>query len=204
MTQLQSSTRNSSKWRIILAAALTVGLVGAVGITTLLAVTGSDAPANAAVEERKIMLGQPAPDFTLPDQNDKPVKLSDQKGKWVVLAFYPADMTKGCTFQNRSYTEHVSEFAPKNAVVYTVSTQDTKSKQEFCSKESLKHTLLSDVGGKVAKEYGALMDNTSFANRWTYYIAPDGTVAYIDKVIKVGTAATDSLALLEKLSQEKK
>ncbi len=150
------------------------------------------------------MIGQPAPAFALPDQNDKTVKLSDYKGKWVVLAFYPADMTGGCTLQNRSYTEHIAEFAAKNAVAFTVSTQDTASKREFCSKESLKHTLLADVGGKMAKSYDALMDNTTYANRWTYYIKPDGTIAYIDKAINVGKAAPDSLALLDKLAKEGK
>ncbi|MBC7806824.1 MAG: peroxiredoxin [Akkermansiaceae bacterium] len=147
------------------------------------------------------MIGKTAPDFTLPDQNDKPVKLSAQKGKWVVLAFYPADMTGGCTMQNRSYTEHAAEFTPKNAVIYTISTQDTKSKREFCTRDGLKHTLLSDVGGAVAKQYDALMDNTTYSNRWTYYVAPDGTIAYVDKAVKVGTAAQDSLSRLDTLAK---
>ncbi len=176
--------------------------IGAVALTAAVAVTGNSVPAVAAIEEvKKTMIGKPAPDFTLPDQNDKPVKLSDQKGKWVVLAFYPADMTGGCTMQNRSYTEHAAEFAPKNAVIYTISTQDTKSKREFCTRDGLKHTLLSDVGGVVAKQYDALMEDKTYSNRWTYYIAPDGTIAYIDKAVKVGTAAQDSLARLETLTK---
>jgi peroxiredoxin Q/BCP len=176
--------------------------LGAIATITAVTLTGSNRPAIAAVEEeKKTMIGKPAPDFTLPDQNDKPVKLSAQKGKWVVLAFYPADMTSGCTLQNRSYTEYADEFAPKNAVVYTISTQDTKSKREFCTRDGLKHSLLSDVGGAVAKQYETLGEGKTYASRWTYYIAPDGTVAYVDKTIKVGTAAQDSLAQLEKLSK---
>ncbi|MBC8143409.1 MAG: peroxiredoxin [Armatimonadetes bacterium] len=176
-----------------------------IGVGTALYVASQTVtpPANAAKQE-KTMIGQPAPAFSLPDQNDKTVKLADYKGKWVVLAFYPADMTGGCTMQNRSYTEHNAEFAAKNAVAFTVSTQDSASKREFCTRDSLTHTLLSDVGGKVAKSYDALMDNTTYANRWTYYIKPDGTIAYIDKAVSVGKAATDSLALLDKLAKEDK
>lgn len=193
---------NTTKTIKILGALLLLGAAGWVGGQALLS---ANSPANAApLQETKTMTGTPAPNFSLPDQNDKPVKLSDYKGKWVVLAFYPADATPGCTFQNRSYTEHNDEFAAKNAVVFTVSTQDTASKRDFCAKESLKHTLLSDVGGKVAKSYDALMDNTTYANRWTYYIAPDGKVAYVDKTINAGKAAQDSLALLDKLEKESK
>ena len=183
--------------RIALATVIVAVTIGAVS-----AMLSSALPANAA-QETKAMIGSPAPDFALPDQNDETVQLSDQKGKWVVLAFYPADMTSGCTRQNQSYTEHNAEFAAKNAVVFTISTQDAASKREFCTRDGLKHTLLSDVGGNVAKAYNALMDNTTYANRWTYYIAPDGTVAHVDRAVSAGKAATDSLALLDKLAKEK-
>ena len=187
------------KYNLRTAALVVAGV--AVCFVGIQAVRGFALRAALAQEELKNMIGKPAPDFALPDQNDKTVKLSDLKGKWVVLAFYPADMTPGCTIQNRSYSEHNGEFAAKNAVVFTVSTQDTASKKEFCTKDGLKHTLLSDVGGKTAKSYGALMDVATFANRWTYYIAPDGTVAHIDKAIKPGTAAQDSLAHLATLAK---
>jgi len=114
--------------------------------------TAAVTTANDAADPQAL-IGKPAPAFTLPDQNDKPASLADSKGKWVVLAFYPADMTPGCTLQNRSYSADADKFAPLNAVVYTVSTQDTASKRTFCSKEGLKHTLLSDVGGKTAAAY---------------------------------------------------
>ena len=198
MSQNEIRKPNARNAGAVIVAAL---MLGTVAVGTTFALMGTDTPANAALEEKKNMVGKPAPDFTLPDQNDKPVKLSAQKGKWIVLAFYPADMTGGCTMQNRSYTEHAAEFAPKNAVVYTVSTQDTKSKREFCTRDGLKHTLLSDVGGNVAKQYDALMEDKTFANRWTYYIAPDGTIAYVDKAVRVGKAAEDSLAQLDKLSK---
>lgn len=202
MPQLDNSKPNALRSGNVFIAFLALGIVGSIAVTTAFSLLGTNSPANAALEEeKKNMIGKLAPDFTLPDQNDKPVKLSAQKGKWVVLAFYPADMTGGCTMQNRSYTEHAAEFAPKNAVIYTISTQDTKSKREFCTRDGLKHTLLSDVGGVVAKQYEALMEDKTYANRWTYYIAPDGKIAFIDKAVKVGTAAQDSLAHLDRLSK---
>lgn len=163
----------------------------------------AEATAAQPADPLQDMVGKPAPAFTLPDQNDKSVSLADQKGKWVVLAFYPADMTTGCTFQNKSYSTNIGQFAPLNAVVYTVSTQDTKSKQEFCSKEGLKHTLLSDVGGKTATEYGIVTDNPRFgkvAKRVTFYISPEGKIAAVDSKIRVQNAAEDSLAMLAKLT----
>jgi peroxiredoxin len=153
--------------------------------------------ANAALNA---MIGKPAPAFMLPDQNDKNVSLSDSKGKWVVLAFYPADMTRGCTFQNKSYSDNVDKFAPLNAVVYTVSTQGTASKREFCSKEGLKNTLLSDEGGKVATSYGVFMPERKIARRVTFYIAPDGTIAAVDTKPNVQQAAPDSIAKLQELA----
>ena len=145
------------------------------------------------------LIGKNAPGFALPDQNDKPVKLSDSKGKWVVLAFYPADMTSGCTFQNRSYTAHKDDFAALNATIFTISVQDTASKRAFCSKEGLTHTLLSDVGGKTAGAFGTLMAGRGVSRRVTFYINPSGKIAAVDGAIHVQTAAEDSLALLAKL-----
>lgn len=159
------------------------------------------APADApAIDPLSGMVGKPAPAFSLPDQNDKNISLSSAKGKWVVLAFYPADMTTGCTFQNRSYTKSLDKFTPLNAVVYTVSTQDTASKRAFCSKEGLTHTLLSDVGGKVAGDYGILRGKV--ARRVTFYIAPDGSIADVDTKIDVQNAAEESIGILERLAKQ--
>ncbi len=159
-------------------------------------------PAASVPDASRALVGKTAPAFSLPDQNNKTVSLGDSKGKWTVLAFYPADGTTGCTFQNKSYSAAKNKFAPLNAVAYTVSAQDTKSKQAFCSKEGLTHTLLADSGATVASEYGIAMDAGAMgkiARRVTFYIAPDGTVADVDTKINVRTAAEDSLAKLAAL-----
>ena len=151
--------------------------------------------ADAALQ----LLGKRAPAFTLPDQNDKPVRLDAAKGKWVVLAFYPADMTRGCTLQNRAYTAAMEQIAALDALVYTLSTQDTASKRAFCQKESLGHTLLSDVGGKVAAAYRVLIAERGLARRVTFYVDPKGRVAAVDTKINPATAAEDTLATLKRL-----
>lgn len=158
-------------------------------------------PADLALE----LLGKNAPGFTLPDQSDKLVKLKDaqEAKKWVVLAFYPADMTAGCTLQNKSYSAGKDKFAPLNALVYTISTQDTKSKQKFCERDALTNTLLSDVGGKVAEAYGVLNKERGVARRVTFYINPKGKIAAVDVKIKVQSAAEDTIAMLQKLQEEK-
>ncbi|MDX1934397.1 MAG: peroxiredoxin [Capsulimonadales bacterium] len=179
-----------------LAAALSLTAIPAFAQETVSAAPVADP--DAALQT---MVGKKAPAFVLPDQNDKTVRLKDSKGKWVVLAFYPADMTPGCTFQNRSYSQNFEKFAPLNAVVYTVSTQNTGSKREFCSKESLKNVLLSDIEGKTAKAYGVLKGTV--ARRVTFYIDPAGNIAAIDTRPKVQQAAEDSIAMLEKLSAGK-
>ena len=163
------------------------------------AVVGAGAVAAALIRQAAgatALIGQVAPDFTLPDQNGKPHALHDSRGKWVVLAFYPADKSAGCTLQNHSYTVHAGEFAALNAVVYTVSTQDTASKQAFCAEQHFSHMLLSDVGGATAKAYGALMPIGGVAQRYTFYIAPDGKVAFVDTRVNPLNAAGDSLAIL--------
>ncbi len=193
------SARHLTRRAVLPAALVTLTASGALVYSSLNrpALAQQAATPSSAAEAAQALVGKPAPDFTLSDQNDKAHSLDESKGKWVVLAFYPADKTTGCTFQNKSYTQNLDKFAPLNAVVYTVSTQDTASKKEFCSSAGLKHTLLADVGGKVANQYGVL--NGKYARRYTYYIAPDGTIAGVDTKINTNQAGPDSLAMLAKL-----
>ncbi len=153
------------------------------------------------------LISKRAPDFTLLDQNEKKVALRDFKGKWLVLAFYPVDMTSGCTLQNRSYTKALESIKSIGASVITISAQDTESKRQFCAKEALTHTLLSDTDGAVIRAYRVLRDGGDpakpIAKRITIYINPDGKIAAVDTKIKPATAAEDSLAILELLGAKK-
>ena len=98
--------------------------------------------------------GTPAPDFTLPDQNGNPVRLSDFRGKTVVLYFYPKDNTPGCTRQACAFAAAYEAFRSRNAVVIGVSKDSTASHQRFAAKYDLPFVLLSDPERQAIEAYG--------------------------------------------------
>ncbi len=87
-------------------------------------------------------------------------------------------------------------------MAYTLSTQDTASKKKFCERDALTHTLLSDVGGKVAEAYG-VKNASGMAKRVTFYISPKGKIVAVDSPTKVQNAAENALAMLKKLQETK-
>ncbi len=121
-------------------------------------------------------VGTTAPDFTLNSQDGNPISLSQFNGKWVVLYFYPRDMTSGCTIEAHNFQRDQDKFTAANAVVLGVSVDDTDSHQKFCTKEGLTFKLLSDNDHKVSEEYGSLtnMGVVKFSKRHTFIIDPQG------------------------------
>ena len=103
-----------------------------------------------------LQLGKPAPTFTLPSQDGTPISLKSFHGKWVVLYFYPKDMTTGCTIEAHKFQDSLPQFEAKHAVILGVSVDSTDSHQQFCTKDSLTFRLLSDTDHKVVSEYGSL------------------------------------------------
>jgi peroxiredoxin Q/BCP len=99
-------------------------------------------------------VGQMAPNFFLPDQNGKLHRLSDYKGKIVVLAFYPADFTKGCTLEAHVNSHYYPQYKKEGIVLLGISVQTPKSHKAFCETEGISYTLLADTQGKVASLYG--------------------------------------------------
>jgi len=146
--------------------------------------------------------GQPAPDFTLRDENGEPVTLSELRGKPVVLYFYPADDTSGCTKQACGIRDSYGEFERAGAVVLGVSPDDEDSHTKFKAKYSLPFTLLVDADHRVAEAYGAWGDKTRNGVttqgliRSTWVIAPDGTVAKAMPNVKPETHTDEVLAVL--------
>ncbi len=126
-------------------------------------------------------VGSMAPDFTLNSQDGNPITLSQFRGKWVVLYFYPRDMTKGCTIEAHNFQRDQPKFQALNSVVLGVSVDDTKSHQEFCTKEGLTFKLLSDNGHKVSEEYGSLtnLGVVKFSKRYTFIINPAGKIVQV-------------------------
>jgi peroxiredoxin Q/BCP len=121
--------------------------------------------------------GEPAPDFSTSNQDGKIVRLSDFKGKYVLIYFYPKDDTPGCTKEACSFRDQYKKIIELNAVVLGVSRQDEKSHQSFRSKHKLPFDLLADRDGNVAKLYGVgSMPLIGLTKRQSVLIGPDGKV----------------------------
>ena len=133
--------------------------------------------------------GDVAPSFESNDQNGKPVKLSDYKGKKVVLYFYPKDDTPGCTKEACSFRDADDVFNSKGIKVLGVSTDDEKSHQKFISKFQLPFDLLADTDKRIVESYGVWGEKSMYGKKYmgttrkTFLIGEDGKIAKIfDKV----------------------
>ena len=96
--------------------------------------------------------GQQAPSFKLPSQDGSEYGLNDFKGKWVVLYFYPKDMTQGCTIEAHGFQNDLAKYDADNAVILGVSVDSVDSHKQFCAKDSLTFKLLADTEKKTTAE----------------------------------------------------
>lgn len=128
-----------------------------------------------------LKIGDDAPTFTLPDSQGNQVNLSDYKGKWLVLYFYPKDDTPGCTAEACHFRDDFKFLESLGAKVVGVSIDDSFSHKKFAEKYNLPFPLLSDSSGEVASRYGALNNFLviKLAKRYTYLINPQGKIAKI-------------------------
>ena len=146
--------------------------------------------------------GKPAPDFELRSDSGESVKLSDLRGKQVVLYFYPKDDTPGCTTQACGIRDAYGEFEREGAVVLGVSPDDERSHVKFKKKFELPFTLLADTDHGVADEYGVWVEKKYMGktymgvDRSTFVIDADGTVKRVLRKVKPDTHADDVLAAL--------
>jgi len=124
----------------------------------------------------------PAPQFTLDDENGTQHSLSDYRGSWLVLYFYPKDDTPGCTVEACSFRDARDELAELGAKVVGISKDDASSHDKFKAKHNLNFTLLSDSDGKVLEAYGAWgkkMFGKEGILRKTFLINPEGDVVKV-------------------------
>jgi thioredoxin-dependent peroxiredoxin len=151
-------------------------------------------PARAA-DDAMPTVGQTAPDFSLPSQSGDKISLSGYKGKWVVLYFYPKDMTQGCTIEAHNFQNAQADFDAKNAVILGVSVDSVDSHQQFCAKDGLTFHLLSDTSHAVVSAYGSLgsYNGANIANRNTFLIDPSGKIAQVWTKVNPATAASTVL-----------
>ena len=145
--------------------------------------------------------GAKAPDFTLQSQEGKSVSLKDFKGQWVVLYFYPKDMTQGCTIEAHNFERDLAQYTAKKAAIVGVSADTPESHQQFCTKESLTFKLLADPDKKMIGEYGSLSANGAVAARNTFLIDPKGVIRKVYTKVSPNPHSAEVLAALADLQK---
>lgn len=130
-------------------------------------------------------VGDKAPEFALPDQDGKVVRLTDYAGQWVVVYFYPKDDTPGCTVEACGFRDSLNELRAAHCAVVGVSQDSVGSHKKFHTKYGFNFPILSDEGREVIERYGAWQQKSRFGKKYfgiqrmTYLIDPSGTIAQI-------------------------
>lgn len=158
--------------------------IAALGLALLLAVPLAAAP----------QIGQLAPAFNLPSSDGKNLQLKDFQGKWLVLYFYPADFTGGCTLQARRFQQDLPQYQKLNAQIVGVSVDSVDSHQKFCNSEGLKFPLLADTLGNIGAIYGA-----ANGARNTYIVDPKGILRRVFNQVSPNNNSAEVLAALKEL-----
>jgi len=159
--------------------------------------------ASPTEPQKQPATGSAAPDFSLTTGDGSQASLKNYKGKWVVLYFYPKDMTSGCTLEAKNFQRDLTKYEQAGAVVLGVSVDSAQSHKDFCTKEGLTFKLLADPDAKVSTEYGSTMEyqGAKMAARNTFLINPEG------KIVKIYTGvkpAEHSDQILKDLTELKK
>lgn len=153
-----------------------------------------------------VKVGQTAPDFTLPDETGQKHKLSDYRGKTVVLYFYPKDDTPGCTKEACNFRDDYLKYKAMGAEILGVSPDDEKSHTKFKTKYSLPYPLLADVGHEVCDLYGVWGEKNMYGRKYfgvvrsTFIIDPEGKIAETFDKVKVPEHSVNVLATLDTLA----
>lgn len=147
-------------------------------------------------------IGDKAPDFALVDDAGQSVKLSDYKGKKIVLYFYPKDDTPGCTKQACNFRDGISALKKKGAVVLGVSADSVASHKKFKEKFELNFPLLADTEKKIVEDYGVWKEKSMYGKKYmgiertTFIIDKDGRISHIFPKVKVDAHYNEVLEAL--------
>jgi len=168
------------------------------------ALCGSLLLAPVAFAADTAAVGAKAPTFTLPSQENLPVSLTDYKGKWVVLYFYPKDQTKGCSLEAHNFQRDLPKYEALHAVVLGVSLDTVESHKTWCTKDGFSFKLLADPEHKVVDAYGVPVKTfqtadgpMTIAMRDTFLISPEGKVVKTWEVKDIENHSADILATIE-------
>ena len=157
-----------------------------------------------------IEVGQKAPEFCLPNQDDVEICLRDLKGKWVVLYFYPKDNTPGCTTEACEFTEAAPDFSSLDAVILGVSPDSTKKHRNFIEKKELGITLLSDESTDMMQQWGVWQLKKNYGREYmgvvrsTFIIDPEGIVRAKWEKVRVKGHVQAVKEKLQELKNEQK
>ncbi len=167
------------------------------------------APASAL---EKAQVGQPAPDFVMPstrnlDKLNEPVKLSDYRGKWVCLLFYPLDFTFVCPTELTAFSDRYAEFQGINTEIIGISTDSVYSHRAWLRTprdkggvEGLNYPLASDITKQVSDDYGVLIQDRGIALRGLFVIDPEGILRYkVVHDLNIGRSAEETLRVVQAL-----
>lgn len=150
-------------------------------------------------------VGDPAPEVALPDETGTIHRLSDQRGRWTILYFYPTDDTPGCTVEACEFRDSNESIRERGADVWGISPQGAVSKRAFREKFELPFNLLADEGHEVAEAYGSWVEKENYGRRYwgtartTFLVSPDGRIARVWPKVKAQGHAAEVLAVLDEL-----
>lgn len=148
------------------------------------------------------MINQQAPNFTLLNEKEEPVQLSDYKGKKVILYFYPKDMTPGCTTEACDFRDHHESFKDLNAVILGVSGDDANKHTKFIEKYGLPFSLLADVDHEVCEKYKVWVLKKMYGREYmgiersTFLINEEGKIISVWRKVKVKNHIEEVLTYL--------
>jgi mycoredoxin-dependent peroxiredoxin len=125
-----------------------------------------------------VQVGDQAPDFTLTDENNEKVTLSEQRGSPVVLVFYPFDFSPPCTKENCEIRDEYGSWLERGAKVYGISRDSRFVHAAWKKQENFRHSLLADTKGEAARAYGVWNEMANAAERATFVIDREGKVVY--------------------------
>jgi thioredoxin-dependent peroxiredoxin len=185
---------SSSTTRYALFAVLIFGAI--LGVITVRRASAADAAIPQA--------GQQAPQFTLPSQDGSNISLSSFRGKWIVLYFYPKDMTSGCTLEAHNFQRDIGKYEKLDSVIVGVSVDSADSHKQFCAKQGLTFKLLSDQDKKVVADYGSLGNymGMKIAKRNTFLIDPQGKIVKVWTGVDPANHSEEVLSTLEQMEKK--
>ncbi|HVF91648.1 MAG TPA: thioredoxin-dependent thiol peroxidase [Blastocatellia bacterium] len=153
-----------------------------------------------------VSAGDKAPQLKLTDRDGKPVKLSDFKGKKLVLYFYPRDLTPGCTREACAFQSDLAEFEKRGVAVAGVSTDDARSHRKFSEKHGLTFPLLSDADHATSESFGVWQEKNMYGRkvwgikRTTFIIDERGRIAHVFERVSPPEHSREVLDVLDRLS----